>query len=142
MRITTGLIANQAYYLRNPVQIYSKYEAENVAPHALTTRNQITPPYGYIWVIEFISIQMRRSVAPTVLGDAVVIIEYYETLLSNYKLVKLIHRDIAVHSVKELYLPCNLYLFYNNLMLVKTMDTSTGGAIDYNVTMKIVGFLA
>lgn len=141
MRITQGLVANQAYYLRNPLQIYSKFEATNVPPHPLTTRNQIAPPAGYTWVIEFISIQMRRSAAPDTLGDAIVIIEYYETALSNYKLINLIHHDLAVYSVKELYIPCNLYVFDDNVFFVRTQDTSVGGTMDYNVTMKIVGFL-
>lgn len=124
---------------RNPVYSYIGYTANAVVPHAQTQRASYTVPAAKKAFLHSITLSVTRVTvaAPvgkwgafTTLENGAVI--YY--IGENYK------NSNAVYDSGCLVIAPNILLTAGDILKLYTIDTSTGGTVDYHISAAITEF--
>jgi len=129
--------ARPEWYDRNASQAGIAYGATNVAPHVITSRASYTVPSGKKAFITAVQLDVRRRVAATTLGTVLARLN----LAGGTGFVAL-HENNTVDSRRSIETSIGSILLAGQTIELQTQDISTGGAMDYTLSVVIVEFSA
>ena len=120
---------------RNPVSATQSYSGATVAPHSSTVRWTYTVPTGRKALVSAFHISVRRAAAATTASTATAFLMLNGTNVFHVTLV-----NNTVDATQRLELSAALYLTAGDELRAVTLDSSTGGYIDYNVVAVVTEF--
>lgn len=130
MRITFPVGRSSEMLDRNPTTFGKYYEATGVAPHILTGRGTYTVPAGKRAIITSVMLGATRATAAAPLGEVDINFKINPGGLTQYVL-KLKHINNTVNADLARYMGCQLFMEAGDVAEITTIDTSTGGTMDY-----------
>jgi len=137
---TPSAVARPAWYDRNPTTQNFYISVLNQAPHTTTERFSRTIPAGKKAMVEVGQCSLVRRTAATTLQAAQAFLSItpsggYETPLLTAHLF-----DNTVGARADAFIGQSVTLNAGDIIKGYTFDSSTGGAIDYNMCLKITEF--
>lgn len=129
-----------AWFDRNPVQVPKNYYSTAIAPHTLTTRWTYTVPTGKKALLEFALVKAIRSVAATTAGTVYAYLSLTPSGLTVVVLgvIELMANSVGDHDASLV--GQSIVLGAGDALLAATLDTSTGGTVDYSLAAKLTEF--
>lgn len=130
--------SNSARYLwsdRNPVDVSFTYNADGVAPHAAVVRSTYTVPATRKATIFYINAQVVRATAAAPVGDVRAFVRINGFICSYPRLLTNVVGDTSRVSVGT-----SVLLLANDVVDLWTEDTSTGGTVHYQGTVRVTRF--
>lgn len=132
--------ARPAYHDRTPLAITQQYSATAVAPHASTTRWTYTVPTGRKFFCQVTFARWVRATAAAPVGNANVLFSYTPNGGVNAVTQEAVGAQNGVGLGKETLLGVQGSLGPGDAVAGGTSDASTGGTIDYRVSMAGIEF--
>jgi len=134
------IIARPAWYDRNPIQIVADFESWSAGPHTVTDRLTYTVPAGKRALLELAQVKLYRVTAATTAGIARIILALTPSGGSTEYILEAHIRGNTVGDKDSAEIASALILMAGDALVLKTVDPSTGGTIDYVGSYKITEF--
>lgn len=113
------------------------YEAFNVAPHGLTQRSTYVVPANKIARVDIGAIEMLRSAVATALNYAFIRIRYTPDGGSERTLLTLFMETNTIGDRLDRQLANPFIMLEGDEINIETLDSSTGGTIDYHTQISL-----
>jgi len=137
---TPSAVARPEWYDRNPAPAVAYYVAVNVSPHSVTKRVDYTCPAGKKAMVELLQAEVfRRTTATT----AVMAHADFKLTPSGGPMATILTARVVTNDIKDkdsLTMGASFMMFAGDVLEGYTEDTSTGGACDYKLCMKVTQF--
>lgn len=115
-----------------------EYVASGVAPHSATTRDTITTPSGTRYLIDTVYMRLRRASSASTNGYVVAMLSFTPSGGTARAIAGLQLYDNTVGYSTFATVPVGLVLYYLDSLSIVTYDLSTGGTVDYQVTLTYI----
>jgi len=135
VRSSPVFLARPAWYDRNPAPSGSAYFTDGVAPHALTARHTYAVPTGKTAIMTSLFVFCRRATAATTVGKVEVRflagagLQIYWSFIDNTAGIRFTW-ELSPHTI----------VLAGTTIYMYTADGSTGGTVDYAVSIGYVTF--
>ena len=140
MRLGSLASARSAYYDRNATGTFLQYGG-TVAPHTATTRFSSTIASGKKAYIEVCQAYAYRSVAAGVGNNSVVWFRVLNSGATTYASTIFTRSDTAATGLMiERVVTGQVTIYAGEALEALTIDGSTGGSIDFNLSAKLTNF--
>jgi len=128
------------WYDRNPYHRFQSYHGEDVAPHVQTTRWSYTVPYGKKAFVEsaFVYVERATAAGTARLAQSQIEIQPFGQSTNYLLLVALRTNTVGDHDHEAM--GNGPILLVGDAVGGYTVDTSTGGTVDYTMDAKITEF--
>src|SRR6266498_1442308 len=137
MRIVTSAAAGRpVYYDRNPAIRWALYNVDTVAPHVDTTRAAYTVPAGKKAYAEATFAQVIRAAAAAAAARAYAAIRYTPSGGTIAQFVRVLISTNGVGDKDSMQGGSFSFLATGDLVELAPGDGSTGGTVDYRLTLK------
>jgi hypothetical protein len=140
MRTGQPIISRPAWYDRNPSSKVYGFFLTDQAPHSEATRISYTASSNKKAMIELLHIRIIRKTAASTAGRPRAWITITPSGQTGTTIINTHLVTNTVGDVAEVNLGTSLTLLPGDAINIKTVDDSTGGALDYTGGMKITEF--
>lgn len=122
---------------RNPIYLRTQYEANTVAPHGFTQRGSLTVPANRLIIVQSLEIYVSRGLAAAPAGEVKALISLFGAA-TNYWILHASHLNNTVNFAVVIHAEPMLILGQGEEIRMYTIDGSTGGNMNYNITILAV----
>ncbi len=119
-----------SYYDRNLVLRVLVFQIDNLVPHGLTTRDTYTVPVGKKFIIAAVQVSLRRNTAAAPVGMA----QAYATI-GGVRVCQAWINNNNVDARHDAILSSQNVVSEGLVVNLVTSDSSTGGTIDYRMSL-------
>jgi hypothetical protein len=140
MRTGQPIIGRPAWYDRNPVHVTKSYVGSAVAPHSATSRWSYTVPSGKKAMVELLRGSAIRDAAANTVDEVWI---YIQLIPGGQSAAYIIFTRLLTNNVGdkvEFSIGQSMILLPGDQIFAYTADSSTGGAVHYELTAKITEF--
>lgn len=140
MRLSNPLNIRPLFYDRNPINRQTSYSGSGVAPHAWTVRFQFTVPTGKKLWLEYGMMESIRRTAATTAGEITqaIYVTPYGGSPANFMVRRYTSNTVNDQQYRDA--TTQALLLAGDVIAGGTADASTGGTVDYTMTIHAIEF--
>ncbi len=128
-----------AFYDRNFATANGAYFNAGLAPHSAQTRISFTVPAGKVYVVDLIMFRTRRQTVATTVGYVTVDGNITRNSVQAGLLQQSWSNNTQFFQALDIQ-PCQIWLKAGDGISVATQDQSTGGTVQYDLTIGYYSF--
>jgi len=138
---TPSAVARPEWYDRNPTSKADGH-ATTAAPHTITERVAYTVPSGKKAIVEMVYLRIKRVTAATTAGTATSLLRVTPSGGSamSIMIAELTSSQNSVGDKETLQVSPLMTLFTGDKVSGDSLDTSTGGTVEYQARWKLTEF--
>jgi len=138
MRVSSFAVARPAYYDRNATSSLGTYNNQ-IAPHTQTTRVTVTVAAGKKLLLELGNINFYRASVATVAGQ--VFIQHAVTSgATTVQLITASYFGNTTNDQTRIAFSGSVTIYAGELYFIDTLDSSTGGTVNFSLNYKGTSF--
>ncbi len=127
------------FYDRSLATANAAYFNVGLAPHSGTSRISFSVPAGKVYVIDLIMFRTRRQTVATTVGYVTVDANFTRNSVQAGLLQQSWSNNTQFFQVVDIH-PCQIWLKAGDSLGVSTLDASTGGTVQYDLTIGYYSF--